>query len=129
WLYQICWLERIPAHAAVHETVELARSTGHGSRSGFVNAVLRGYLREFETAKSLLADLKRDQPALGYSHPEWLVSRWSTRWGAEKTRELLEWNNTPPKVFARVNTLKADADSLLARWAEEGVQYQPIHCD
>src|SRR5207249_8735282 len=44
-LYQIFWLERIPNHAAVHETVELAKHSGFGAQSGFVNAVLRGYLR------------------------------------------------------------------------------------
>src|SRR4029077_16806335 len=46
-LYQIFWLDRIPEHAAVHETVELAKHGGFGSQAGFVNAVLRGYLREF----------------------------------------------------------------------------------
>jgi transcription termination factor NusB len=45
-LYQIFWLDRIPDHAAVHETVELAKQNGFGSQAGFVNAVLRGYLRE-----------------------------------------------------------------------------------
>ena len=45
-LYQIFWLDRIPDHAAVHETVELARQSGFGPQAGFVNAVLRGYLRE-----------------------------------------------------------------------------------
>ena len=47
-LYQLFWLERIPDHAAVHETVSLAKQLGFGSQSGFINAVLRGYLRERE---------------------------------------------------------------------------------
>ena len=105
-LYQIFWLDRIPDHAAVHETVELAKQTGFGAQAGFVNAILRGYLREDDATKKLLAELKISQPALGWSHPEWLVARWQKRWGAEKTAQLLEWNNTPPKTFARVNTLK-----------------------
>src|SRR5208283_3485848 len=105
-LYQIFWLDRIPDHAAVHETVELAKRNGFGSQAGFVNAVLRGYLREHDETKSLLAGLKTTQPALGWSHPEWLVARWQQRWGAERTAQLLEWNNTPPKTFARVNALK-----------------------
>ena len=50
--------------------------------------------------------MKTTQPALGWSHPEWLVARWQKRWGAERTAQLLEWNNTPPKTFARVNALK-----------------------
>jgi 16S rRNA (cytosine967-C5)-methyltransferase len=149
-LYQIFWLDRIPDHAAVHETVELAKQNGLGTQAGFVNAVLRGYLREQDETKKLLAELKTTQPALGWSHPEWLVSRWQKRWGIEKTASLLEWNNTPPKTFARVNTLKFgragsplpaertkaesgahgvtrptlnNAGDLLTRWRDENVEY------
>jgi len=152
-LYQIFWLDRIPDHAAVHQTVELARQNGFDSQTGFVNAVLRGYLREHDATKQLLAALKTTQPALGWSHPEWLVARWQKRWGAEKTAQLLEWNNTPPKTFARINTLKfgragsplpaepanaeggahgvtrpasENTDDLLARWRNEGVVYDPV---
>ena len=128
-LYQIFWLDRIPNHAAVHETVELARQSGFHSQAGFVNAVLRGYLREFDATKRLLAELKTQQPHLGYSHPEWLVDRWQKRWGADRAAQLLEWNNTPPKAFARVNTLKADPAKLLAQWRDEGVEYDFVRKD
>jgi 16S rRNA (cytosine967-C5)-methyltransferase len=128
-LYQIFWLERIPAHAAVNESVELARRTGFGPQSGFINALLRGYLREFEETKRLLAELKTRQPALGYSHPEWLVERWQQRWGAGPTAQLLEWNNTPPKTFARVNTLKTEAGKLLPQWRDENVDYDFARAD
>jgi len=122
-LYQIFWLDRIPPHAAVHETVEQAKRYGYVSQSGFINAVLRAYLREFDEVKKILADMKISQPALGWSHPEWLVERWRKNFGDEKTRALLEWNNTPPKTFARVNTLKTDAAKLVERWREENVEY------
>ena len=128
-LYQIFWLDRIPAHAAVHETVELARQSGYNTQAGFINAVLRGYLREFAATKRLLADLKTAQPHLGYSHPEWLVARWQTRWGADRAAQLMEWNNTPPKAFARVNTLKADPGKLLAQWRDEDVEYDFVRRD
>ena len=128
-LYQIFWLDRIPDHAAVHETVELARQSGLHSQAGFVNAVLRGYLREFDATKRLLAELKTQQPHLGYSHPAWLVDRWHKRWGADRAAQLLEWNNTPPKAFARVNTLKADPAKLLAQWRDEGVEYDFVRKD
>jgi len=122
-LYQIFWLDRIPPHAAVHETVEQAKRSGYVSQSGFINAVLRAYLREFDEVKKILADMKISQPALGWSHPDWLVERWRKHFGDEKTRALLEWNNTPPKTFARVNTLKTDAAKLVERWREENVEY------
>jgi 16S rRNA (cytosine967-C5)-methyltransferase len=122
-LYQIFWLDRIPDHAAVHETVELAKREGFGPKAGFINAVLRGYLREADATKKLLADLKTSDPALGFSHPQWLVEKWQKRFGDERTYQLLEWNNTPPKTFARVNTLKVDAAKLIEKWREEDVAY------
>ncbi|MGA2801624.1 MAG: 16S rRNA (cytosine(967)-C(5))-methyltransferase RsmB [Verrucomicrobiota bacterium] len=140
-LYQIFWLDRIPNHAAVHETVELAKRNGFGAQAGFVNAILRGYLREAGETEKLLAELKTTQPAIGWSHPEWLVARWQKRWGPEQTAQLMKWNNTPPKTFARVNTLKfwegrhsADPNSgtasrrpsletLLEKWRDENVEY------
>lgn len=153
-LYQIFWLDRIPNHAAVNETVEQAKRSGYGPESGFVNAILRGYLREFDATKQVLADLKKTQPHLGYSHPEWLVERWQKRWGSEKTAQLMEWNNTPPKTYARLNPLQfkqsratnargstagpprpfvdrefKDAGDVLAQWRDEGVDYDFVRRD
>ncbi|MCU0782470.1 MAG: 16S rRNA (cytosine(967)-C(5))-methyltransferase RsmB [Verrucomicrobia bacterium] len=157
-LYQIFWLDRIPDHAAVNETVEMAKLLGFGPQAGFINAVLRGYLREHDETRKLLADLKVSQPALGWSHPEWLVERWRKRWGDEHTRQLLEWNNTPPKTFARVNMLKfgsgrarhsvraevalnqsgahgvsrptmENAGDLLTQWRDEDVEYDFVRHD
>jgi 16S rRNA (cytosine967-C5)-methyltransferase len=128
-LYQIFWLDRIPNHAAVNETVELAKRNRLSAQAGFINAVLRGYLREFDGTKQLLGDLKRNEPHIGYSHPEWLVQRWQNRWGQESTLRLLEWNNSPPKTYARVNTLKADPGRLLAQWRDENVEYDFVRYD
>jgi 16S rRNA (cytosine967-C5)-methyltransferase len=154
-LYQIFWLDRIPDHAAVHETVELAKQSGFGPKAGFLNAILRGYLRERDQTRELLADLKKSRPAPGFSHPEWLVEKWRARFGDEKMRQLLEWNNSPPKMFARVNALKfrrdelhesqfsedksgtritrpsefKDAGDLLARWREENIEYDFVRRD
>jgi 16S rRNA (cytosine967-C5)-methyltransferase len=128
-LYQIFWLDRIPDHAAVHETVELAKQNGFGPQAGFVNAILRGYLREADETKKLLAELKVSNPAIGFSHPQWLVEKWRKRFGAQKTSQLIEWNNTPPKTFARVNTLKTDAGKLVEKWREENVEYDFVRRD
>lgn len=128
-LYQIFWLDRIPDHAAVHETVEQAKRDGFGSQAGFVNAVLRGYLREADETRRLLTELKTSQPALGYSHPEWLVTRWQKQFSDEKTRQLLESNNTPPKIYARINTLRTDATKLIEAWRDEGVDYDFVTRD
>ncbi len=128
-LYQIFWLDRIPNHAAVNETVELAKRNGLGAQAGFINAVLRGYLREFEATRQLLAELKNTQPHLGYSHPEWLFLRWQQRWTHEHAIKLLDYNNTRPKTFARINTLKTDPGKVLAQWREENVEYDFVRRD
>ncbi len=123
-LYQMFWLDRIPNHAAVHETVEIAKKMGFVSQAGFINAVLRGYTRDREETEKLLEQIKRTEPPIGYSHPLWIYQRWQARWGAEKTAALMEWNNTPPKTFARVNTLKlGTAKELMNMWDIEGVKY------
>ena len=128
-LYQIFWLDRIPDHAAVHETVEQAKRDGFGSQAGFINAVLRGYLREADETRALLVGLKTSQPALGYSHPDWLVARWQKQFGEERTRQLLESNNTPPKTYARINTLRTDATKLIEAWRMENVDYDFVTRD
>ncbi len=122
-LYQMFWLDRIPNHAAVHETVEMARELGFGPQSGFINAVLRGYTRERVETEKLLSDLRISQPALAWSHPDWLYERWEKRWGAEKAVQLMTSNNTPPTTFARVNRLKVDAAKLAERWEFERVKF------
>ena len=128
-LYQMFFLSRIPDHAAVHETVELAKRSGLSGQAGFVNAVLRGYLREREATEKALADLKLQDVPLGYSHPQWLCERWEKNYGHENLLRLLEWNNTPPSTFARVNTLRATADELREHWAQEKVEARPVALD
>jgi 16S rRNA (cytosine967-C5)-methyltransferase len=122
-LYQLFWLDRIPDHAAVHETVELAKRLGFGPRAGFINAILRGYVREREQTRKALEVLKKSDPAIGYSHPKWLVERWEKLWGAKQTVHLLALNNKPSPVFARVNRLKTEVTRLTERWKEEGVEF------
>jgi 16S rRNA (cytosine967-C5)-methyltransferase len=122
-LYQLFWLDRVPDHAAIHETVELAKRMGFGPQAGFINAVLRHCARDRELIRRDLKALETAAPHVAFSHPQWLVERWQRRWGAEDAARLLAWNNTAPGTFARVNTLKTDAATLLERWREEGVEY------
>lgn len=129
-LYQLLFLTRIPPHAAVHETVGLAPTCGCSRQKGFINAILRHYTRELEATRALISDWQQSAPALGHSHPAWLVDRWTRQFGPDNTRNLLEWNNQPAHTFARVNTLKTTADELTRRWTEsESVEYEPVQFD
>lgn len=124
-LYQLFWLDRVPDHAAVHESVEIAKRLGFGPQAGFINAVLRGCVRERAALQRQLDEIKAREPHLGCSHPQWLCDRWAARWGGEKLRALLDWNNTPPSIFIRVNTLRATPESLAAQFEKEGVLFTP----
>jgi 16S rRNA (cytosine967-C5)-methyltransferase len=128
-LYQIFWLDRIPPHAAVHATVETAKDLRYADHAGFINAVLRTALRDDSIIRKELAELKVTNPAVGYSHPEWLVQRWQERYGPEQTLKLLEWNNTPAKVFARANSLLVEPGKLLEFWRSDNVSYNFVFKD
>lgn len=122
-LYQIFWLDRVPDHAAVNDTVELAHPFGVEAQAGFMNGLLRGYCRERETVQAELEQLRQTEPARAWSHPGWLVERWMRRLGPEKTAELLAWNNAASANYARINLLRVRPTQLIERWRAEGVEY------
>jgi len=124
-LYQLALLQRIPAHAAVHETVECAKSAGLGPVVGFINAFCRKASAELELIGRQISDLESSRPEVRWSHPDWLAGRWQARWGVLESTALMRWNNTPPAVFACVNRLKVTPLELEAMWQAEGVQFAP----
>lgn len=106
-VYQLWFLERVPAHAAVHESVELVKRARKRSAASLVNAVLRKAAKQSEQAgrsraafPSLLPnDLSlADRLGILQSHPAWLVTRWLGRFGEQRTRALLEANNRVPSL-------------------------------
>ena len=103
-LYQI-FCSGIANHAAVNETVNLARQ----HEKGLVNAILRNTLRRESEFKSEIENWPLEDR---FSHPGFLIERWEKQFGEENTRALLEWNNRPPSVFARINELTSDAEAL-----------------
>lgn len=123
-LYQLFWLDRIPEFAAVNETVQLAQTLGARPLSGFLNAVLRQACRDRTGLQSQLAALKLENAPLGWSHPDWLVNRWSNRLVGQQIQELLAWNNSPPPIYVRCNQLKGTSVQLLEAWKVEGVEYE-----
>ncbi|TVY00694.1 16S rRNA (cytosine(967)-C(5))-methyltransferase RsmB [Cohnella terricola] len=120
--YQLRWLERIPAHAAVDEAVRIAKKRGHAGIGGLVNGVLRGLLRD-----GLDTELPANLPAIErisllHSHPEWLVERWVAEFGESKAEEICAANNEPPHASARVNEMKGTREELLSRMKDAGIE-------
>src|SRR5262245_4171519 len=127
--YQLLYLDRLPAHAVVHESVEVVRQLKHTRAAGFVNAVLRGLLRGGDARQSLPkppADKGNRSAALDYlattlSHPRWLVSLWLDRFGFDNVRLWCEFNNASPAVTIRPAAGET-ASALLRDLADRGVQ-------
>jgi len=116
-VYQVLLLDRIPDHAAVNETVRLASA----AKRSFLNALLRRVAREKTQIQLDWEGLERTDPATAFSHPPFLVERWRKRFGVERTVSLLEWNNEPPPIYARVNELKTTPDALRSELRRQGV--------
>ena len=125
-LYQLQFLTRVPAHAAVHEAVELARSVRAHRVSGFINAVLRRSQRDpgLRDRMALIKDPVR-RLSVTASHPEWLAARWIERYGAERAQAWMLANNVPPATALHVNRRRATSEAVLRRLAEAGVECRP----
>jgi len=113
-VYQLLFLDRVPAHAVVGESVELAKMHTRGA-SGFVNAVLRRAGREGPALLAALSERSVKQAALRHSHPDWIAAMWWETLGPEGARALMAADNAAPEAVLRVNTLQTTPDELAAR--------------
>jgi 16S rRNA (cytosine967-C5)-methyltransferase len=129
-LYQMRFLDRVPARAAVSESVELAKSARKRSAAPLVNAVLRKLAPEAKLDGAELEALlpagasKPERLAILHSHPTWMVERWLTGFGNERTLRLLEANNRPPQMCCLV--IDADQRSRVSEsLRKEGFEVTP----
>jgi 16S rRNA (cytosine967-C5)-methyltransferase len=91
--YQLRWLDRIPAHAAINESVELIKKARKRSATGFANAVLRKVTRDA---------VAWPDEATRLSTPAWLLERWSAQYGVDAARGIAEKALERPERFIRV---------------------------
>ncbi|HMF57773.1 MAG TPA: 16S rRNA (cytosine(967)-C(5))-methyltransferase RsmB [Pyrinomonadaceae bacterium] len=119
-LYQLRKLSRVPASAAVNESVNLVKWSRLRSAEGFVNAVLRRAAREseFDPATGISDAIERI--SIETSHPHWLVKRWVDSLGSDEARKFAEANNNPPPVAFRINTNLADASEVVGELERAG---------
>jgi 16S rRNA (cytosine967-C5)-methyltransferase len=110
---QLAFLDRIPAHAAVTESVELAKRESRGG-AGLVNAVLRRAAREARGIVEALPDATPAEAALKHSHPRWIAELWFDALGPEAARALMAAGNEPAEAAVRANTLRITPEQLAA---------------
>ena len=122
--YQILYLDKVPDHAAVSESVELAKANKRGSAAGLVNAVLRKLSQNKNHLPALPAD-PTERLSVETSHPRALTERMIAMLGAEEAGAFLRANNALAPVTVQVNPLKTTADKLLTELANAGIDAKP----
>lgn len=119
-VYQLLFMDKVPASAAVNESVNLAKSNGLSYASGLVNAILRKVnqnglkLPSVEATSELLS--------VKYSCPQWLINKWIKEYGKDKTVGILEHSIGAPATYIRVNCTLISAEKLITTLDSEGVK-------
>ena len=119
-LYQLRFLTRIPASAAVNESVSLVRAARLSSATAFVNAVLRSGIREADYDPAADVSDPVERIAVQTSHPAWLIERWARSFGIDEAEAFAVANNTVPPVAFRVVHMRAKEDEVLAKLKAAG---------
>ncbi len=126
-LYQLRYLDRIPASAAVNTSVELAKANGIAKLAGVVNGLLRSYIRQAESGDPLqLPDDPITRLGVKHSFPDWIVETWLEQLSIEEVDQLLAWFNRSPKIDLRVNILKTSVTEVEAAFKAVGVDVEQI---
>lgn len=128
-LYQLVMMDKIPAHAAVAETVALVRRYCHANdrTASFANAVMRHAADAVQNGKLPVLNCpdKESYYSLKYSHPEWLVRLWSAQFGQKQTEQICQADNADTPISVRVNTMKAAPAAVQAALGEAGITAVP----
>ena len=118
-IYQKQFLSKVPAHAAVNETVELVKQANKVSAVGLVNAVMRKVKSAaFDPHASKLTGVDYLSSAL--AHPKWLVERWVSVFGYDVAQKICEYDQRVPSTVLRLNSI--EDESILA---QQGIQLAP----
>jgi 16S rRNA (cytosine967-C5)-methyltransferase len=132
-VYQLLFLDRVPARAAVHESVELVKRARKRSAATLVNAILRKAAKEPLRGKSpadavsllLPAEMPlADRLGFQYSHPTWMVERWLRIFGEERTIRLLQANNRVP-ILSGYSLDPQRREEAMASFERAGCRVQP----
>ena len=118
-VYQLRYMDRIPASAVCNEAVKLTGKKGFGNLKGFVNGVLRSIARE-------LPGIVCQDLWTRYSTPKWIVEQWMEQYGEEKTLQMLAGQYKQRPLTIRANLLKTTKEQLKERLQAEGVCVQEV---
>jgi len=123
-VYQMVYLDKVPAHAIINEAVGISKERGHQGIASFVNGVLRNVQRKGLRKTTDIKD-KVERLSIETSHPKWLVDRWISHYGFDVTKEMCEANLSRKEVAVRVQPLRISRDVAMERLNEQGLQTKP----
>ena len=118
-VYQLKFMDSVPDSAAVDESVKLAKRTRNPASAGFVNAVLRSFIRDEKALPTVKGRIK--QLSLEYSCPEWLVRKWTEDYGDSACERILACAIGKAPEYVRLNTVKLSEDEIISSLEEQGV--------
>jgi len=139
--YQLRYQERIPASAAVNTTVQLAKENGFSGLTGFVNGLLRQYLRKageaggentplspssLHTDPLQLPENPVERLGILHSFPDWIIQVWLEQLGLAQTEQLCEWMNQSPTIDLRINPLLTSIEEVEAALQSVGILVRRI---
>lgn len=119
--YQILFLDKVPDHAAVSESVELAKLSKRGQAAGLVNAVLRKLSQNKHSLPPIPDHEQLRYLSIRYSHPRWLVKRLLSAIGPEETEAFLQINNSVAPLTIQINPMKTTAAQLRQELTDAGI--------
>ncbi len=118
--YQILFMDKVPNHAAVSESVQLAKVNKSAFAASLVNAVLRR-VADNGLRYPEMDERSPEYLSIRYSCPEWLLEMWIDAYGFDNAVSLAEKALETPPLTLRANTTRISADELIWKLAEEGV--------
>jgi 16S rRNA (cytosine967-C5)-methyltransferase len=118
-LFQIVFCKGIPEHAAVNETVEIAKNSLSENIGNFINAVLREYLRN---PSFQFPEDPAERISIEHSFPIEIVRKLLAQWGAEEVEYLCMYYNEAPKLYMRVNSLATSKQKLISYFQKKGIE-------
>ena len=133
-ILQLLFMDRIPASAAINETVQALKDMKQPKwLTGYVNGLLRSVDRESRNIPTPLSEKNVSSlpEAARLSHPEWLIERWKNRYGDSETQRICRANNTQAPLCLRVNTALTTPSALLEKLIKNGLhaeagKYSPL---
>ena len=123
-VYDMVFMDSTPDYAAINESVDIAKYS-LGSRTGdLTNAILRNLQRDIDNLPKPNFEDRTKLVATTFSHPEWLVKRWTDRFGEREAFKLMQANNKRPSYYIRANNLRTKTENFKLRMTKHGIEFE-----